>query len=256
MKININSLFTKAIVLCSFVIILFAGCTGHGDGEVGDLDIRFKLTYNGKPLEMLKNYAYPGTGDSLFFSKIGMYISNVGLTSSDHSHFLKDIDYLNLSAAHLGALAKDGFSYSFKGIPVFDYNNLSFDIGVPKADNAKNPNDFGGSSPLSLLAEYWPAWKSYIFFRPEGKIAAPGSNVPNQNFALHLGGDSALTSISLTKSINFKANMVNVVDVTIDMAKFFNANTTHDIRATKQIHSPDQEPLVVALAKNLQKSIQ
>lgn len=249
----------KVFSIGTLLICLFSfnSCHDHHNSDAkGDLTIRFQLTYDGKPLEMFKNYAYPTTGDSLFFSRVSFYLSNLSLNAPGHDHFLKDIDYLNVTASHVGALAKDGYSYKFKDVPVHAYDKLVFDIGVPSGDNAKNPNDFPSTSPLSFVAEYWSAWKSYIFFRPEGKIAKAGSLVPDQNFALHLGGDSANTSFFLAKSIDFKADVENIVDVKIDMAKFFSSTTTYDIRANRQIHSPNQEPLVVALAKNLEKAVQ
>jgi hypothetical protein len=244
----------KLIFYFVFLVVV-SGCHSHDD-TTGDLTLRFQLTYAGKPLEMLKPYAYPSTGDSLFFTKLGFYISDLYVSSPDHVHFLKDIDYLDLSSAHVGSKAKDGYSYTFKDVMAADYNSIDFDIGVPAADNAKTPNDFSSESPLSKVAEYWSNWKSYIFFRPEGKIAKAGSSDINQNFSLHLGGNAALTSITLAKAMKVEGGKETVVDIKIDMAKFFSSISTHDIRTTLQVHSPNQEPIVVALGKNLGAAIQ
>lgn len=231
------------------------GCNPEHHAEsLGKLDIKFKLTYGGVPLQLFKKVAYPETGDSLYFTKVSFYVSDMILTSPSHNHLLTEIDYLDVSGAHTTPNS-DGYSYVVNDIPTGTYPNLSFNIGVPKNQNSKTPNDFNGNHPLSKVSEYWSAWKSYIFFRPEGKIAAPGSSDPNLNFALHLGSDSALVPINLTKDVVIQENQTTKLNVEVDLKSFFNARNNHDIRTDRQIHSPSQENLVIKLAENLKASI-
>jgi hypothetical protein len=245
----------KFLPFLLLIVFLGTGCGSDPEPMVtGKLDVNYKLTYGGKPLQLFKNVAYPETGDSLFFSKVSFYLSNLSIKAGNQSTLLKDIDYLDVSAAH-STSTNTGFSYIVDNVPTGTYSALLFDIGVPKTQNAKTPNDFNGDSPLSRISEYWTAWKSYIFFRPEGKIAAPGSTTPTLNFALHLGGDTAYSTYELPRTLVINENETTRVNVEIDMQAFFKSTTYHDIRANRQIHSPEQEPIVVKLAKNLEASI-
>ncbi|MBC7885432.1 MAG: hypothetical protein H7X99_08145 [Saprospiraceae bacterium] len=207
--------------------------------------------YGDQPLEMFKEYSYPVTGEKLNFTRISFYISNITLKSTNGDIILKDIDYLNLTAAHTDPVTGNGFEYLLRDIPAGNYHSLDFGIGVPVSSNAMEPKDFSSGHILSNSAEYWSAWKSYIFFRPEGKIALNMETTPNTNFALHLGGDDAFRSISLHKSISVSENAVSNFDIIIDMNNYFNGQTLFDIRNTLQIHSLNQKPLITILADNL-----
>jgi hypothetical protein len=247
----------RSALLALFVMSLMSSCKDHlsGDG-VGDVTVRFKLMYGDKPLEMFKNYTYPGTNDSIFFNRMSLFVSNLGLTSPEHNHVLEPLNYYNLTAAHTGAAkANEGFKVDFKNVNEGKYERLVFDIGVPDNLNSKKPAQQDPSSVLSLPAEHWPAWESYIFVRPEGKIALTPNTKPDESFALHLGTKNAYRSFSLPRSIEVKAGVNTLLDIEIDMAKFFVSSAAYDIKSTPQIHSPAQAPLVVVLANNLANAV-
>ena len=223
-----------------------------GDKEAtGDLNIRFKLKYGDQPLEMFKEYNYPVTNEKLLFNRLSFFISDITLRSSEGDFNLKDIDYLDLTQSHTDPVKANGLEYKLSGILARNYTSLDFGIGVPKASNALQPKDFKAGHVLSGSAEYWSAWKSYIFFRPEGLIALNGEVKPESPFALHLGADEAYRIFNINKSISITENGVTNLDIEIDMKKFFDGKTLYDINDTQQIHSLFQIPLMKILADNL-----
>jgi hypothetical protein len=238
------------VILTSFFLTM-ASCGKIEVEKTGDINLRFKLMYGDQPFEMFKEYNYPVTNDKFLMTRLSFFISNITLTSSSGNLTLKDIDYLNLTAAHTAPLPSNGFEYSIEGLKTGDFTAIEFGVGVPAASNAKAPKDFSSGNILSSAAEYWSAWKSYIFFRPEGQISLEGKLISETGFALHLGGDDAFRLINLEKNIQIIANQKTNVDIIIDMQKFFNGKSLYDIRSTQQIHSLDQKPLITQLANNL-----
>jgi hypothetical protein len=244
---------SKPVILIIFAVI-FLGLTSCGkmDKETsGDLNLRFKLMYGEQPFEMFKEYKYPVTNNQFLMTRLSFFISDITLRSTAETLLIKDIDYLNLTAAHTPPLASNGFEYTIKGIQPGNYTSIDFGVGVPAASNAKAPKDFNSGSILSNAAEYWSSWKSYIFFRPEGQIALDGKPINETSFALHLGGDGAFRVVDLDKSIVVNPDQTTHVDIIIDLQKFFNGTSLYDIRSTQQIHSLTQMPLITQLADNL-----
>ena len=242
-----------------FIFIIFLALNFYScemeDDKGGNVNVRFKLVYGSEPLEMFKQYNYPVSKDKFFMTRLSFFLSELKLKSSSGEVLLKDIDYINLTNAYTGGVPANGYEYEIKGVKSGDYSSLNFGIGVPPLSNNKQPKDYPANSLLSSSAEYWSSWQSYIFFRPEGKIGLEGSNVLDTDFALHLGANDAYRNFELAKSINVKEGSTTNVDVTIDMEKFFNGKSLHDINDTHQIHSLFQMPLIINLADNLQTAI-
>ncbi|KXK38043.1 MAG: hypothetical protein J5I52_07740 [Saprospiraceae bacterium] len=231
------------------LIVLFALSCNRDDDQPGDVNIRFHLVYGDQPLEMFKNLAYPANGEEFYFSRISFYLSDVTLKNGATSNTIKDIDYLNLTSAFTDSSV--GYDYKISNVPPGKYSKLEFGIGVPAALNAKQPSDFDPGNILSFNTEYWSSWQSYIFFKAEGTIQLNTPDGNNTDFALHLGADEALRTISLDKAVDVKSGQTAVVDVTIDMKKFFDGKQLYDIYDTQKIHSLHQLPLIKILMDNL-----
>lgn len=244
------------LILIAFLFIgMLSSCDKDEEMGNGTVNFRFHLTYGGQPLEMFKEYPYPVTGDKFRMSRLSFFLSELSLKNTSSDTLLKDIDYLNLTAAHTAPVAPDGFEYKIDNIASGNYNGFTFGIGVPPALNAKIPPDFPPGSVLSGTAEYWSAWKSYIFFRPEGKIGLNGGNNIDTNFALHIGGNEGYRVFDANRAIEVLPNKVTNVDINIDMQQFFNGTSPFNIRETQQIHSLSQMPLIKILADNLASAV-
>ena len=245
--------FSKLVVLMflTSLMLTIVSCGKMEMEKTGDINLRFKIMYGDQPFEMFKEYNYPVTNDKFLMTRLSFFISDITLKSSTGNLTLKEIDYLNLTAAHTAPLPANGFEYTVKGLKPGNFTSIEFGVGVPKVSNAKAPKDFNSGNILSSAAEYWSAWKSYIFFRPEGQISLEGKPIGETSFALHLGGDDAFRLINLEKNIQISAGEKTNVDIIIDMQKFYNGKSLYDIRSTQQIHSLDQKPLIAQLADNM-----
>jgi len=248
--------YFRLLSFVAFVSLITLVSCGDDTTKEGDLQINFKLQYDGQPLEMFKNYTYPVTGEKVLFSRISFFVADLVAKSTAGDKSLNDIDYLDLSAAHEDATkAKNGYSYVIKNLAPASYSGLEFSIGVPTAKNNLLPKDFPSTSVLSSNAEYWTAWKSYIFFRPEGKIALNNTAEPNDLFALHIGGNEMLLDIALAKQFAITSGNITQIDVIIDMAKFFNGTQKYNMSDGLQLHSLTQKQLMKILKDNLATAV-
>ncbi len=239
-------------VVCSILAsVVLHSCTPEEKAGLGRLTIRWKLTYGGKPLEMFQLYNYPRLNDSLYFSRISYFISNLSLHMGADSTIVKEVDYINLTSSHTAPVKENGLEYTLEALPSGEYSGLSFGIGLPSSKNALRPIDYPATNILSSSAEYWSSWKSYIFFRPEGRISINGQPVDQADFALHLGSDATFRTIQLPKQIRIQTDQETVVEIQLDMRTFFDGVYFHDIESDRQMHSLFQVPIMVKLADNL-----
>lgn len=221
------------------------------DTKKGSLNVRFHLLFDGQPMEMFENYPYPSTNEPFYMTRLSFYISEVSMLNSKGNKLVKDIDFLNLTATFTGSYPQTGFEYTIPSVPTGDYDHIRFGIGVPKALNAKSPNEFPATSILSSPAEYWQSWASYVFFKTEGSIKFNENENNETDFALHLGGDEAFRTILLPRNFSITEDKVTNVDVYLDIKKYFDGVNTYDIHDTQKIHSLHQLPLINLLMDNL-----
>lgn len=234
-------------VLSVLFVLLISSCRPKEDG-VGDLILRFKLVYGDKPLEMFKNYNFPVSNETFFMTRMSFFISDITATSGQESYTLKDVDYINLTQSHSNG--DNALEYTLKGILAKDYDKLSFGIGLPERMNNLQPKDFKSTHILSNTTEYWSGWKSYIFFRPEGRIAI-NSSEPNVSFGLHLGSNNAYKYIELPKKFTIQDKGTTEVEILVDIEKFFNSTHLFDIKSKQQLHSLNDLPTMMLLVDNL-----
>lgn len=250
-----------------FAAIIFTGTifflnSCNDEIKKGDVDLVFKVTYGGQPLEMFKNYKYPVTGELLNFTRFAFYVADINVKKQSNSSGqvteikTTEIDFLDVTEAHTGNLGVNGFVYTLKGVEEGEYSGLRFGLGVPPALNAKEPKDYPASNVLSSTSNYWSVWKSYIFFRPEGKIDLKNDGTPGEGFALHLGGDSAYVPFDFMKTFIVQEGVNARIEIEIDLEKYFNAKALYPIRSNPSIHSLEQKPQMDILAENLKQSVQ
>ena len=76
--------------------------------------------YGDQPFEMFKEYNYPVTNDKFLMTRLSFFISNITLKSSSGNLIVKEIDYLNQTAAHTAPLPANGFVYTVKEMCIRD----------------------------------------------------------------------------------------------------------------------------------------
>ena len=246
------SKFKQILILFTLTPLLFSMGCGDKENTNGQVDIIFKLKYKGEPLEMLKEYTYPD-GKAMLFNRVSLFMSDLkfdgkdGITIDNNTHM---VNFTSSNSSAAGAAA--GKRVSVKGLSTGEYQLLEFCIGVPNELNAKTPADFTNDKDLSVTSEYWPGWKSYIFFRCEGFIDLNGDGVKEQGFALHTGSDEIFFCLNTTYPITITEASQDI-EVDVELSTLFGAAPYYDIGANPQIHSLEQRPQVQTLALNIAK---
>lgn len=238
----------STLIFLSLIVFSFQSCDDPVNLGSNQVDVTFKVEYDGEPLVMsLENYVYPG-GIDMRISRFSVYLSNFKLenTSSEGVHFLNFAD-INTSTSN----AEKGTTVALSGDENGSYSNISFDIGISQELNAMIPADFPEDSPLSKSGEYWPGWNSFIFAKTEGKLDTDNDGMYETNMSLHLGSDDARRTISLNGT--FKTGEANNSEIVIDLKNLFvgENDAIYDVIATPAIHQLNQVDQLIELSNNL-----
>ncbi len=245
----------KRLSIYGLLAVMFSlsGCDDK-EKEGSLLTLNFRLTYGGTPVVMFENFQYP-TGQSMYFTRFNMFLSDVKLVNSKGSQLLEDIAYIDLTNSHATKeLMFKGYDFKIEGVEAAVYDSIVLSIGVPKVSNDKTPSSLS-DKPLSDQAEYWGDWKSYIFARTEGKIDLDFDGKAETGFSLHTGDNEAFRTIRLKFPIVVTTDNNAKYYVEVDLKKIFSGSKLYDIKTTPQIHSRDQSAQVKELADNMSKAL-
>ena len=131
----------KSIALISFisvfVVLLNTGCKKEKPNVIpqantGDVNIRFEYVFGSQqePWEIGKTYVHPKTKDTLTFTMLRYYVSNIKLKDTDGEWWIEPESYYLLDAS-----VANGSTISIKNIPVGNYTEMEYTMGV---DSFKN----------------------------------------------------------------------------------------------------------------------
>jgi len=199
------------------------------------LDLDFKLEYDGAPMVMFQDYIYHG-GNKIQLQRVSFYLSDLRVQDElgGPSTLISEAEYIDLTQSHLDeASAREGFNYLQTNIGTEDYELVSFNIGLTKAQNATLPEEYNSSNALSLSSEYWRDWGSYIFFKIEGSYDKNGDGAygPGEAFGLHLGTDNSMNQYSF----DIEDSEANVI---IEMKDVFQyGGVTYDLANRARLHN-------------------
>ncbi len=218
----------------------------------GSVELNFKLLYNGAPLVMFEPYDYPD-GKNMNFTRCSFYTSETKLDGTT----INDIEFHNLTNSHASLpFANNGYTWKIDHVPTGNYNNISFNIGVPEALNNQDPGDFPSGHPLAKPAENWFSWMSFIFLKVEGKIDLDNDGIAEEGIALHTGSNQALRNIALEYPIEVEKNEIARINLVFDIYKLFDgADRIYPIEETPQIHTLSQLHAVEEISNNLTNAI-
>ncbi len=223
----------------------------------GDLSLDFNITYQGNPFELFKNYDYP-SGETVYFTRLSMYISDLKLNNAQGTEILKEVDFVNMTTFLENPPANASvYSYLIDNVQAGTYNNLEFNIGLNNELNDSDPFTFPTTHPLGLSSEHWPGWESYVFFKLEGKLDYEADGTFDQDIALHIGGEDTFRNFTTEGAIVIEDQGETKVNFDLDIHKIFVSSTgeIYDIISNPTIHDLDQINEVITLADNLENAI-
>lgn len=233
-------------------------CSKDEDKE-GELDLVFKLIYDGHIMPILDEniYAYPSDEQYEFYiSRMSFLLSEIALSGSS-SFEDDDIRMIHFDTEYAtDTKAREGIRLRLSGIPEGNYSQLSFGVGIPAVENAKEPSEFTSSQVLSSTGEYWPGWSSYIFSRVEGRLDSDRDGTFDREFNLHTGSDEVfLTLTAPNLNVNIEENNVSEIEIQINLDRYFAGDSQpYDILSNPNIHRLDQIDQVRELTTNLGRS--
>jgi len=238
----------KIFSLLTLVVFLFS-C---GDDTSENIDINIQLTYGEEPLVFFTDLDYPD-GTAIQVSNFSFYVSDLTAKDGSASLVLTDVDFWDFDDSNLNLeSASDGKTFTYSNTELADIDGLSFNIGLTPDQNASVPSDYSSDNPLSMSAEYWLSWESYIFIKIEGFYDSDNDVVPDSGFNLHLGSDAVMRAIDF----NNLSTTNNTVNLKIDLLSVFEQNNElYDLLGTPRIHSLDQINDAMFLANNLKSSL-
>ncbi len=201
--------------------------------------VKFVHTANGKPI-VLQDSAYQNAfGEAYQLTRLKYYISNLGLLGKQPAQAAPSVYLIN-------AAQEDSIELKLKaGI----YDSLAFTLGVDSIYNCSGAQD-GALDPLNGM--FW-SWNSgYVFFKMEGYSAASTADL--QRIEHHVGGylgahkASARVAIHLEKPLLIKEHSGPVIEVTLDLDKYWKGKNDLTIASNALIMAPG--PLAIKSAEN------
>lgn len=202
------------LLLAAAALFVFSCRDQEGPGPADNFRLKFKVLYDGQPLEKGKVYAY---GDKFVsFDRFNIYLSDISLLKGNERTKLSDIEWLDFTGGPTSQAVDLSFRY---GAPEGEYSAILLGFGVKPDLNAKSPADFAPGHPLANESEYWLGWKSYISSRIEGRFDSDGNGATETVIFYHCGSDATYNTWAFARDINLTDNYALTIE--FDLKKLF-----------------------------------
>ncbi len=192
--------FMHIAMLAGVIMLAFSGCKKEEEDnpptpKVGHFNVEFDHVWAASmdPFYMNQQLFHPKTGDSLTFTTMKYYVSNIKLKNADGTLWEAEESYHLMDASDPASLV-----ISFTNVPAGTYTGMYITMGVDSARNVSGAQD-GALDPANGM--FW-SWNSgYIMIKAEG-LSPQGTG---GSFTYHLGGYSGPDKTIMVKDINFPA---------------------------------------------------
>lgn len=238
--------------------LLLWNCSEEASIEKADITLTFKGVYEGTPLTMLSDaYAYED-GMNLKFQLIQYYLSDLTLSQKntvDGVHKLVDIASINFGEMYTENLALEGLQITIPDIPVGNYDELQYGLGVTPDLNATSPADYEIGHPLS--DNYWSWAMGYVFFKIEGNADLEGQGDFAEKLTFHIGTNEMYRAVSVTGNFDHSLDQPLELTFELDVHELLvdDGGQYLNFRETPIDHTNDRA-LGNKLADNLVKAVQ
>ena len=162
-------------------------------------------------------------GNEVRFTKLHYLLTNFVLVNSEGKEIVVDS-----SAAYVN-MTEGRVDFVLPNIPVGDYKEVKFLLGVDSATNNRNQNSFVATSPLNPIINnlYWNMIDGFIFCSVEGRHYKDGQS--KGTFAYHIGLDENLMQIQIKKEFKVIADFP--LELVFDLSAYF--ESPHVINITE-----------------------
>jgi hypothetical protein len=246
MKNNfLNKLIVAFTILTSF---FFASCkkdeapNDDNSNLTGQVNIEFehKWGMNLVPFYMGVDMIQPKTKDTLKFTTLKYYVSNIQLKKSDGTWWVQPDSYYLVDASLPNTMV-----LTVSNVPTGTYTEMKYTMGVDSIRNVSGAQ----TGVLSAINGMFWSWNSgYIMIKAEGM----SPNSPSEDFVLHLGGFKGEFNVVTVKNTNFGGELLNVsasatpqIHFIANPARFWHTNPS--VSSLNKIHMPGVEAKKAAI---------
>lgn len=226
-----------------FVALISNACTEEQapskptEAQKGTFSIELEHTFDQSPLVMGQSYTN-GSGESLSFTTVRYYVSNIQLEKMDGTVWSETESYHLVDADDAGSAL-----LTLTDVPVGEYHKISYQIGVDSARNVSGAQD-GALSPANNM--FWTWNSGYIFVKVEGNAPAAADG----KFAYHLGGFAGPNKANIYKTHDLHNHMLNVqvnaspqVHLMVDLKNLFDGMHTVSVATMNNVRMPGEMAL-------------
>lgn len=240
------------IVICTGLLLF--GCNSNTTSsdpinEKVTLSVTMNHTFGPDNVDPEVSVHTNSSGNEIKFTKLHYIMTNFVLVDSEGNELKIDS-----SAAYIN-FAEGRLDFDLENIPVGDYSEIRFLLGVDSLTNHQNPNSFSATSPLNPIINnlYWDWMDGFIFCSVEGYHYKEGQM--KGAFAYHIGLDENLMRIKINK--NFKVQKGIPLILNFDLSAYFESPYVIDITENAPITHSDKAAdfgLSSKLSENLLKA--
>lgn len=176
--------FIGAIALMAFATITLNSCKKTTPADPlpteGKVDLQFdhKWGPSNAPFSMNTTLTHPATGETMTFTMLKYYISNIKLKKEDGTWWTQPESY------HLIVVGDNvAPKIQLEKVPVGKYTAIEYTIGVDSTRNVSGAQT-GALAPSNGM--FWSWLTGYIFIKAEG--SSPDSGASSGEFKYHIGG--------------------------------------------------------------------
>lgn len=229
----------------AIAVVFLAGCNDDDDTNTttpptdtkGNMFVKFEHVWGPAQDAFALNseLVHPASGDTLTFTKLRYYISNVELQNANGETWVEDKSYHIVDAENL---AGGEVELALMDLPSGSYTSISYMIGVDSLRNVSGVQE-GALDPAENM--FWSWNTGYIFIKAEGQ----SNMTSNGAFTYHLGGFSEPFKASSEKYHDFQGATLEIspannpsVHVIVNTARFW-----HGGLSTEQVpmmHMPGE----------------
>jgi hypothetical protein len=206
------------------------------------INLAHKFGFNNeKEFTLGKDVTHPMKKDTLNFSVLKYYISNLKLKKADGTFYTQPESYYLVDLSNPASL-----NLSISDVPVGDYTDLFFTMGVDSTRNVSGAQ----TGALSISNKMFWKWSTgYVMLKAEGIYKYNGAD---SSFVFHLGGFSGENNIVTPKSLNLGSNPLTIStgktsNVYLEVNPGWMWHSAPSVKVLNTIHMPCAEAKTMAL---------
>ncbi len=236
--------FKLLSALFIFGAITFSSCKKDPDEvttptplpNTGSLMLHFENMVGDSALVFNTKSYVNANNDTFNITTLKYYISNIVLSNSSGLTYKENYSYHLIDASDTSTC-----ELNLTGVPLGNYNHISFMIGVDSAKNVSGAQS-GALDPANGM--FWDWNSGYIMSKFEG--VSPQSIAANHVVLFHIGGFSGTNNVLKTVNPIFPSGVVASVTASVtpeihfkaDLAEWFTAPANTAFSVLNTIHMP------------------